>query len=268
MWCLRSGIQECTAFRDVYHSSSRGVGNSGHVPRIRVSNILRDDRNRVDIGRSSPYYVAELHDNHCSVQERMNIHPKLMVTKPLEGNRYTWTLASQLGKMLRLAEQRFGPRDRSYTPVGIEFVDGVPQNWFPGNCGHIVIQLGLPCMNEPDRACFQLAHETIHLLSPTGGRNANVLEEGLAAHFQSWYMKNHYPPDWPRSDIDWDNLACESYARARALVHELLAHGDDVVKKLRTVEPALSRITANLIQQFAPAVSRETAEALEAKFAR
>ena len=184
----------------------------------------------------------------------MDIHPKLIFTEPLERNGYTWTLASQLGNMLRLAEQRFGPRDRSYTFVGIEFVNGVPQIWFPGNCQHVAIQLGLPCMNEPDRACFQLAHETIHLLSPTGSNDPNVLEEGLAAHFQSWYMKNHYPPDWPMSCVDWNTLACKSYEKARALVHELLKFGDDIIKKLRVAEPTLSRITAKLIQECVPAV--------------
>ncbi len=32
---------------------------------IWASNILRDDRNRVDRRRSSTYYVAELQNNHC-----------------------------------------------------------------------------------------------------------------------------------------------------------------------------------------------------------
>lgn len=42
------------------------------VVSIWTSNILRDDRNRVDTRRSSTYYVVELHNNHCYVAARAN----------------------------------------------------------------------------------------------------------------------------------------------------------------------------------------------------
>ncbi len=48
--------------------------------------------------------------------EHTEIATHLIEAKLLgDGGGYTWTLASQLGKMLRLAELRFGQRDRSYT---------------------------------------------------------------------------------------------------------------------------------------------------------
>ena len=184
------------------------------------------------------------------------------------GDGYTWMLASQLGKMLCLAESHFGTRDKTYTLLGFEFIDDVPQCWYPGNCGNIVIQLGRSCMRQPDRACFQLAHETIHLLAPTGGRNANVIEEGLAAHFQVWYMANHYPSNWPRSGSDWSQFECQSYAKAKSLVEELLALDPDAIKCLRNRQPALSCITVDDITTFYPELDLTVATSLVKKFDR
>ena len=194
---------------------------------------------------------------------------QLIVTRPLaSGDGYTWTLASQLGKMLCLAEERFGKRDRSYTILGVEFIDDIPQCGDPGNCGNVVIQLGIRCLREPDRACFQLAHEAIHLLAPSGGRNANVLEEGLAAHFQSWYMANHYPSDWSRTGLNCSAFERQSYARAKGLVDGLLGLDPQIIRSVRELEPMLSKVTSEMITGSCPEVSKETADALTCRFVR
>src|SRR5437763_183874 len=96
---------------------------------------------------------------------------------------FTWTLPSRLGALLNEAERLYGERDRSYTILGVEFGPGDPQIWFPGNRRHIVIQLADNALENTALAVYQLAHETIHLLSPTGTANAPVLEEGLATAF-------------------------------------------------------------------------------------
>jgi hypothetical protein len=199
----------------------------------------------------------------------IEIVSQLVVTSPLKsGNGYTYTLTSLLGQMLRLAESRFGERDRSYTILGVEFIDGIPQHWFPGNCRNIVVQLSTQCLQEPDRACFQIAHETIHLLSPTGGQNANVLEEGLVSHFQTWYMSNHYPPDWPCTGFDWNRFDCQSYVEAKLLVEQLLGLDPDVIKHLRVKQPTLSLISAEAIEKACPKLMPEVAAALAARFKR
>ena len=41
--------------------------------------------------------------------------------------------------MLNLAEAAYGPRDDSYTILGIEFENNAPRIWYPGNCKHIAI---------------------------------------------------------------------------------------------------------------------------------
>lgn len=110
------------------------------------------------------------------------VHDKLIVARPLEGG-FTWTLASRLGQMLRDVETLFGPRNPKFTILGIEFREGQPMIWFPGDCGHIVIQLGTSAMMDHDRALFQLAHECVHLLDPV--KEANTLEEALRRGIRS-----------------------------------------------------------------------------------
>jgi hypothetical protein len=91
---------------------------------------------------------------------------------------YTWTLTTRLGAMLRELEQRYGPRDREWTPLGIEFgLDG-PMIWFPGNCRNVSIMLSMAAVEDTNQALFELAQEVIHLLSPQGLRGAPVIERG------------------------------------------------------------------------------------------
>ena len=92
----------------------------------------------------------------------MEVCDDLILAKPIP-NGWSSTLASRLGELIRLAQGDFGPRDMTYTPVGIEFVSGSPGTWFPGSCGNIVIQLNSACANDSPQACYQLAQECIHL---------------------------------------------------------------------------------------------------------
>ncbi|MGZ3525685.1 MAG: hypothetical protein ACXU9L_12910, partial [Thermodesulfobacteriota bacterium] len=114
-----------------------------------------------------------------------NVHDNLIIAFPCppeSGCAYTFTLASHLGQMLEMAEQRFGPRDRSYTILGFEFRAGLPQIWFPGDGMNVIVQLDSSSMNDPNLPLFQMAHECIHLLTPVLSANASVLEEGLATY--------------------------------------------------------------------------------------
>src|SRR3990167_6713780 len=104
-----------------------------------------------------------------------------LIAKPITSG-YTWTLTSRLGSLLQLAESQFGARDKDYTILGIEFGSTGPFIWYPGNCKNIAIQLSLESLKSEHCALYELAHECIHLLSPTGKKNANVLEEGLATY--------------------------------------------------------------------------------------
>ena len=130
--------------------------------------------------------------------QQININSDLFVTqRKFNGRCYTWTLVSRLSNMLHMAEELFGPRDLSYTILGIEFGPDNPRLWYPGNRRHIIIQLGLSAARNMSQACYQMAHETVHLLAPSGGQNANNFEEGVACYFAAYYMKGQLnEPYW------------------------------------------------------------------------
>jgi hypothetical protein len=154
-----------------------------------------------------------------------------------ENNGFTWTLVSRLGAMLQEVEGLYGRRDMSWTPIGVEFGPETPQLWFPGNCKNIAIQLAPNAQWDNVLACYQLAHECVHLLAPDGRHGAPVLEEGLATVFSEDYIARNFN----RSGLT--NL--QSYADAATKVRQLLALNPDAIKALRQVEPCFKQMTAS-----------------------
>lgn len=193
--------------------------------------------------------------------KKISIDTDLLFATPLSsGDGYTWTLASRLGAMLRKAEDRFGPRDKSYTILGVEFGGDVPQIWYPGNCRNIVIQLTPNCTDDLIRACYQLAHECVHLLAPTGGQNANNLEEGLATQFSHEYVEENF-------NIRYD-AGVKAYEQARKVVARLLATNPDCIRNIRKGNPELSKIIPDQILDEVPTASRQDVEYLCQPFRR
>jgi len=173
---------------------------------------------------------------------------------------YTWTIASRISDALHKAETLYGPRDTSYFFAGFEFGPTNPRVWYPGDRKHIVIQLSSIARVSFPHAIYQLAHEVVHLLAPSGGRNANVLEEGLATHFSEIYLQEAanivIHPGIP------------SYAVARDLLRQLLSIDGDAIRKLRQREPKFYLMTADLITAVIPGVPKKLAEQLAAPFNR
>ena len=183
------------------------------------------------------------------------IDESLVVAHPVNGG-FTWTLASRLGQFLVEAEYQFGLRNRSFTILGVEFRAGVPQVWFPGDCSNVVVQLGLPAMQEPNRAMFQLAHECVHLLDPAPG-GTNNLEEGLATNFALEIMLSlgvDYSTGDPKYDV------------AYALVRELLAERPATAKELRTLYGPWRSITDQQIAAACPGINPSLAQQLASLF--
>ena len=182
----------------------------------------------------------------------------LITSKTPDG--YSWTLTTRLGKMLNRAQADYGPRDESYTILGIEFESNAPQIWYPGNCRHIAIQLTPDTITDQIKGCYQLAHECIHLLSPSGGYPTNILEEGLATYFALQYVKEEFD----RSIL----VEIKSYEKARELVHKLLEFDADAVKKIRKSQFAISKITSENILEVVPQFNPADAKVLEQDFVR
>lgn len=190
------------------------------------------------------------------------IEASLVQATPLSnGPGWTWTLASRLGHMLRKAEGAFGPRDPSYTILGVEFGGDIPQIWYPGNCGHVIVQITPSCATDPYRAWYQMAHEVIHLLSPSGSAVTTVLDEGLATHFQLSYMREEFGQDQWCPDV-------HSYIEAQAAVEKVLSIDVHFVKNLRKNQPALWKASAADILQAVPAIPKSLAAQLATPFAR
>ncbi len=172
---------------------------------------------------------------------------------------YTYTLTTLLGVFLREAESRYGPRDRAWTPLGIEFYGDIPHLWFPGNCGNVSIMLTDTARLDQRQAIFQLAHETVHLLAPTGGAHASVFEEGLATLFSHEMSPLH----------GGYNISTHAlYLLAEAQARQFLAIDPDGVRKIRSVQPSFQEFTPEMICEFCPSVPISLAESLCQPFVR
>ena len=194
--------------------------------------------------------------------KQINVNSELLVTNPLSnGSGYTWTLASRLGEMLQMAEELFGQRDFSYTILGVEFIVGIPQIWYPGNCKHIIIQLDQSAATNMLQACYQMAHETVHLLSPTGGSNATNFEEGVACYFAAYYLKNRL------NAFNW-RPTLQSYKQALALIAPRLDEDIYCVRRLREHQPSFSEISGKQIGAEFQNLTSEDVDFLIKKFDR
>jgi hypothetical protein len=159
------------------------------------------------------------------------------------GSGWTYTLTSQLGNLLREAESRFGPRDATYTILGIEFGGDRPSLWYPGDCKHVSVKLSKSASQDYQQAYFQLAHEVVHLISPTGTANANVLEEGLA-HIFSLEMTKAKGLNY-RGEIP-------AYDDAADHVNVMLASNSNIIRDIRALEPCLAKIQPEHLLEFVP----------------
>lgn len=183
-----------------------------------------------------------------------------LLASPLTPSGYTWTIASRVSHALAEAEERFGERDPSYFYAGHEFVDGNPTTWYPGNRRHIVIQLGKACLSDFNRAIYQLSHEVIHLLAPTGSSGANNLEEGLATWFSEDYCR--------RATGQTIKAGLSCYQRASDLVQQMIEENPTCIKSMRQEEPSFLNITEQIVRNHVSCLSTEEIAFLLSRFAR
>lgn len=84
-------------------------------------------------------------------------------------------------------------------------------------------------------ACFEIAHECIHCLSPVEMAEVTYLEEGIASWFADRYANDR---------IDCPIVTSRAkYQEAMGKVTELLHQDPNIIQKLRKVEPFLSCIS-------------------------
>jgi hypothetical protein len=152
------------------------------------------------------------------------------------------TLATWTSDILQEIERIYGPRDMEFTLLGVEFHDGGPCIWYPtAGLKHIVIRLSCSAADDLSRAIYQLAHECVHLLAPSGGARASVLEEGLATWFSADYVKR-------KLDVPF-SAGNENYTRAAQELEKLFEIRQDAVKALRSACPSFHEMSVETFEQ-------------------
>ena len=196
---------------------------------------------------------------------QININSDLLVAQPLPDGTVSWTLASRLGDMLDMAEKLFGGRDTSYTLLGIQFQSKDPEFGIVENIVSISLS-NLTCglLQTCREACYQMAQETVHLLAPTGDRNANNLEEGVSCYFADYYMMDR------RNSKSLNGAQClpKNYERALALVKPRLDDDIDCVRRIRENQPSFQDMTKEDISAEFPNLESEDVDFLISKFDR
>ncbi|EMI5464322.1 hypothetical protein R8E95_004413 [Enterobacter roggenkampii] len=108
---------------------------------------------------------------------------------------------------------------------------------------------------------YELAHECIHLLAPTGGRSAPVIEEGLATVFSEDMIEY-----WCGNTHKQAYTTDLKYADAAARVRELLDTEPDAIHRLREVQPAFYMMKADTFIRAGLSIDPELIEVLLTKF--
>ncbi len=169
------------------------------------------------------------------------------------GYGHTWTLTTLLGTLLSEAETRYGQRDLTWTPLGIEFIGDNPQIWYPGGGRNISICLSASASRDFHHAAFQLAHEVIHLLAPAGSKKALVIEEGLATLFSD-EMAAFCGSTYRTSD--------QNYLRSAAATRKLLAINSNSIRELRNHRTYFNDFDAEFLRSVIPGLGADLAAEL------
>ncbi|EOC3062502.1 hypothetical protein ACVS9S_003239 [Cronobacter dublinensis] len=169
--------------------------------------------------------------------------PDHLFAGDLGNNRFNDTVASQLGEMLSELETRYGPRDPSWTFVGVAFSYKGPMLWYPGSFQtphpkNVIIHLSAQSFSNYESAMFELSHECVHLLAPSGGRHAPVMEEGLAYRYSREILARVFG-----HPLDKPYVEAGNYEAAGRSVEKLLQHDSEAIRKLRAVQPAFYKMT-------------------------
>lgn len=159
---------------------------------------------------------------------------------------YEQTLMQELLRIFKEAERLFGPRDASYqlsVPRVTECATSRTYIFPPLRTTRIY--LSRESRIKPWVASLELAHESIHVLSPVGfGFAPTILEEGLAEWFAQKYVSRVHGLEFERGA----NPKADAVMRA---VSTLLARNQSVIKELRTRQPTISKIDEKLLVEVA-----------------
>ena len=181
-------------------------------------------------------------------------------------SKYAQQLRRHLANMFELAEDFFGCRDhRGYRCSGIEFHGAGSKIRYLSRPEHddvnINIKLSQSAAKNMSHACFEMAHETVHLLAPTGSQNVTNLQEGLACFFSVYYMKTILnEPKWCYTK--------ENQRRMLELFTPRLEETPYCIKELRGRQRWFQRLSKEDIRDLIPKLTEEEVYFLTSEFVR
>ena len=180
--------------------------------------------------------------------EQMLVNSNLVLTSRLSDGGYTCTsLSNRLGQSLQLAEKLFGPRNPSYTILGVDFstMDHPSQIYVGTDHRQVIVLLTQKSAHDEMNALYTLGHETFHLLSP-GATTGTFLEEGLAVFLSECFMASIKQP------FSRDRIGAGTYLEAYDDVCALLLCCRDMKEKISEfrIEPEFRQITSMTDEEF------------------
>lgn len=149
------------------------------------------------------------------------------------------TLVQHFGDFLAQAEALFGPRDRDFTPLGIEFGPEGPITQFPAphDRRHVGIVLSLEAAQDENRAAYELAGLVVFLLAPGAGLPAVVIEYGAAAFFQMTQARR----------LGFTPRPTGPHHAAGVIVAAVLESDIGAIRRAREIEPTFTAMTPALL---------------------
>ena len=121
---------------------------------------------------------------------------------------------------------------------------------------NLMFQLPQTC-----QACYQMAHETVHLLAPSCGRNANNFEEGVACYFAAYYMKYNL--------ISLTGVQLSpATERALEIIAPRLNEDIGCIRRLRKNQPSFRKMSKEAVSSEFPQLTSEDVDFLMSTFDR
>lgn len=160
-------------------------------------------------------------------------------------------------------EKIFGPAVNEWSIGGVRFDPKANQPclWYPyGLQGVVMVNLDRNATTSIEFSRFQLAHEMVHCINPSGGNSANVLEEGMAAWFQQSYATKKLK--------GFVQLGDKKYIEARKLFNKFVKKSKvaNPIARIRKVEPYLHKVTHETFVATGIALPADLEEVLLSKF--
>lgn len=170
-------------------------------------------------------------------------------------------------KLREIAEQMFGPARSDWRLGCVRFADFGPCTIYLPDDRVIDVQLSRRAENDFLQVLYQLAHEVCHTLHPSRDGNSliadatSVLNEGLATWFSCFICEQ-----FGYGEIVQASTAQTPYGKPMELVAALLEIDGESIKKLRTFQPHIDRLSADDFLQAGVQIPQSLAHSLTRPF--